>query len=202
MRDQTETSPATEVRSRSEQSDRDLLRALVEGRRGALATLYDRHSRVVYAYTAARLEGREDIEEISQDAFVTLWRKRSTITIAGDSLLPWLLVTSRNLIANRRRSLLAAGKRRASAAVDEATPDSKPGPDELVERDQLLAYVEAAASALPEPDRTVFELCIRGDHSYEDAAAQAGITPGAVRNRLSRLRARLRNELHTLRGTP
>ncbi|OJX75426.1 sigma-70 family RNA polymerase sigma factor [Leifsonia sp. 71-9] len=202
MRDQTETSPETGVLSRSEQSDRDLLRALVEGRRGALATLYDRHSRVVYAYTAARLEGREDIEEISQDAFVTLWRKRSTITIAGDSLLPWLLVTSRNLIANRRRSLLAAGKRRASAAVDEATPDSKPGPDELVERDQLLAYVEAAASALPEPDRTVFELCIRGDHSYEDAAAQAGITPGAVRNRLSRLRARLRNELHTLRGTP
>lgn len=202
MRDQTETSPATGVLSRSEQSDRDLLRALVEGRRGALATLYDRHSRVVYAYTAARLEGREDIEEISQDAFVTLWRKRSTITIAGDSLLPWLLVTSRNLIANRRRSLLAAEKRRASAAVDEATPDSRPGPDELVERDQLLAYVEAAASALPEPDRTVFELCIRGDHSYEDAAAQAGITPGAVRNRLSRLRARLRNELHTLRGTP
>ncbi|WP_349864857.1 sigma-70 family RNA polymerase sigma factor [Leifsonia sp. WHRI 6310E] len=202
MRDQTETSPETGVLSRSEQSDRDLLRALVEGRRGALATLYDRHSRVVYAYTAARLEGREDIEEISQDAFVTLWRKRSTITIAGDSLLPWLLVTSRNLIANRRRSLLAAGKRRASAAVDEATPDSRPGPDELVERDQLLAYVEAAASALPEPDRTVFELCIRGDHSYEDAAAQAGITPGAVRNRLSRLRARLRNELHTLRGTP
>jgi len=202
MRDQTETSPETGVLSRSEQSDRDLLRALVEGRRGALATLYDRHSRVVYAYTAARLEGREDIEEISQDAFVTLWRKRSTITIAGDSLLPWLLVTSRNLIANRRRSLLAAGKRRASAAVDEATPDSKPGPDELVERDQLLAYVEAAASALPEPDRTVFELCIRGDHSYEDVAAQAGITPGAVRNRLSRLRARLRNELHTLRGTP
>lgn len=202
MRDQTETSPETGVLSRSEQSDRDLLRALVEGRRGALATLYDRHSRVVYAYTAARLEGREDIEEISQDAFVTLWRKRSTITIAGDSLLPWLLVTSRNLIANRRRSLLAAEKRRASAAVDEATPDSRPGPDELVERDQLLAYVEAAASALPEPDRTVFELCIRGDHSYEDAAAQAGITPGAVRNRLSRLRARLRNELHTLRGTP
>jgi len=202
MRDQTETSPTTEVRSRSEQSDRDLLRALVEGRRGALATLYDRHSRVVYAYTAARLEGREDIEEISQDAFVTLWRKRSTITIAGDSLLPWLLVTSRNLIANRRRSLLAAEKRRAGAAVDEATPDRRPGPDELVERDQLLAYVEEAASALPEPDRTVFELCIRGDHSYEEAAAQAGITPGAVRNRLSRLRTRLRNELHTLRGTP
>ncbi|WP_391857863.1 RNA polymerase sigma factor, partial [Vibrio cidicii] len=134
------------------------------------------------------------------DVFVTLWRKRSTIKIAGDSLLPWLLVTSRNLIANRRRSLHTAERRRAGAAVDAAMPDSRPGPDELAERSQLLAYVEAVASALPEPDRTVFELCIRGDHSYEEAAFQAGISPGAVRNRLSRLRARLRNELRTLRG--
>ena len=191
-----------EVPSPSEPSDRDLLHALVEGRRGALGTLYDRHSRVVYAYIAARLSAREDIEEVCQDVFVTLWRKRSTIEIAGESILPWLLVTARNLIANRRRSLQAAERRRAGAAVDETVPDSRPGPDEIAEREQLFAYVEAVASALPEPDRTVFELCIRGNHSYEEAAAQAGITPGAVRNRLSRLRGRLRNELHTLRGTP
>lgn len=202
MSDQTETSAAREVLSRSEPSDRDLLHTLVEGRRGALGPLYDRHSRVVYAYIAARLDAREDIEEVSQDVFVTLWRKRSTIAIVGDSLLPWLLVTSRNLVANRRRSLQAAEKRRARPGVDEAMPDSRPGPDEVVERSQLLAYVEAAAASLPEPDRTVFEICIRGGHSYEDAAAQAGITPGAVRNRISRLRARLRDELHTLRGTP
>ena len=76
------------------------------------------------------------------------------------------------------------------------------GEQQIAERNQLLAYVERVAAALPEPDRTVFELCIRGDHSYEEAAAQAGITPAAVRNRLSRLRSRLRNELHTLRGKP
>jgi RNA polymerase sigma-70 factor (ECF subfamily) len=202
MSDQSETTPTMEPLSRSEPSDRDLLHSLAEGRRGALGTLYDRHSRVVYAYITARLDTREDIEEISQDVFVTLWRKRSSITAVGESLLPWLLVTSRNLIANRRRSLQAVEKRRAGATVDETVPDSRPGPDEIAERDQLLAYVESVASALPEPDRTVFELCIRGDHSYEEAAAEVGITPGAVRNRLSRLRSRLRNELHTLRGTP
>ncbi|RDV43975.1 sigma-70 family RNA polymerase sigma factor (plasmid) [Streptomyces sp. L7] len=202
MSEQTETSTRACRRSRSEFSDRDLLHALVDGHRRALGTLYDRHSRVIYAYIAARLNTREDIEEISQDVFVTLWRKRSSLTIAGDSLLPWLLVTTRNLIANRRRSLHSAEKRRASTAVDETMPDSRPGPAELSERKQLLAYVEAVAATLPEPDRTVFELCIRGNHSYEEAAAQAGITTGAVRNRLSRLRTRLRNELHTLRGTP
>jgi len=202
MSDTAEASSTRGVEPRSEPSDSELLLDLVDGRRGAIGTLYDRHSRVVYAYIAARLDAREDIEEISQDVFVTLWRKRTSITIAGESILPWLLVTSRNLIANRRRSIQVAQKRRAGSPLDETMPDSRPGPDELAERNQLLAYVETVASALPEPDRTVFELCIRGDHSYEEAAAQAGITPGAVRNRLSRLRTRLRTELHTLRGKP
>lgn len=202
MSDTAEANSTRGEVSRSEPSDRDLLLDLVDGRRGALGTLYDRHSRVVYAYIAARLDAREDIEEISQDVFVTLWRKRATIVVAGESVLPWLLVTSRNLIANRRRSIQAAQKRRTGDALDETHPDTRPGPDEIAERNQLLAYVERVAAALPEPDRTVFELCIRGDHSYEEAAAQAGITPAAVRNRLSRLRSRLRNELHTLRGKP
>jgi len=183
-------------------TDLALLHRLADGSKAALATLYDRYSRVVYAYTAARLEPREDVEEISQDVFITLWRKRATISIAGESVLPWLLVTSRNLIANRRRSLQVVEKRRSDSPVDGSLADVRPGPEELAERGQLLAYVESVVAALTEPDRTVFELCIRGDHSYEEAARQVGLSEGAVRNRLSRLRGRLRNELRTLRGMP
>jgi RNA polymerase sigma factor (sigma-70 family) len=182
-------------------SDVALLTDLAVGSKRAFAELYDRHSRVVYAYAAARLTGRDDVEEISQDVFVTLWRKRVTLTIVGESALPWLLVTCRNLIANRRRANAAAARRRTDDPVDDTLADRAPGPDEATERAQLLALVEAAAARLPEPDRTVFELCIRGDASYEEAAAAAGISTGAVRNRLSRLRARLRSELQTLRGT-
>ena len=182
-------------------SDVALLDDLANGSKSAFSRLYDRHSRVVYAYTAARLSSRDDVEEISQDVFVTLWRKRATLGIVGESVLPWLLVTARNLIANRRRANATAERRRTDAPVDDTFADTAPGPDEATERAQLLALVEAAAARLPEPDRTVFELCIRGDRSYEEAAQAAGISTGAVRNRLSRLRARLRSELQTLRGT-
>ena len=202
MSELAEPHPAADEGERSVPADLDLLRQLADGSKAALAALYDRYSRVVYAYTAARISSREDIEEISQDVFVTLWRKRATISIAGASALPWLLVASRNLIANRRRSLQVVEKRRSDSPVDGSLADSRPGPEELAERGQLLAYVEDVVAALPEPDRTVFELCIRGDRSYEEAAAQVGLSEGAVRNRLSRLRARLRNELRTLRGTP
>jgi RNA polymerase sigma-70 factor (ECF subfamily) len=202
MSELAEPHPAAEEGEASAPADVDLLRQLADGSKAALSTLYDRYSRVVYAYTAARLEPREDVEEISQDVFVTLWRRRATIELAGESALPWLLVTSRNLIANRRRALEVVQKRRSDREVDGSVPDDRPGPDEIVEREQLFSYVESVVAALPEPDRTVFELCIRGGSSYEEAAAQVGLSEGAVRNRLSRLRARLRTELRTLRGTP
>lgn len=182
-------------------SDVALLDELASGSKNAFSRLYDRHSRIVYAYAAARLTSRDDVEEISQDVFVTLWRKRTTLGIVGESALPWLLVTCRNLILNRRRANQTAARRRSDHPADDTIADAAPGPDELTERAQLLALVEAAASRLPEPDRTVFELCIRGDASYEEAALAAGISTGAVRNRLSRLRTRLRSELQTLRGT-
>lgn len=202
MSELAEPHRAADAEEGSVPTDLDLLQRLADGSKAALAALYDRYSRVVYAYTAARLEPREDVEEIGQDVFVTLWRKRATITIAGESVLPWLLVTSRNLIANRRRSLRVVEKRRSDSLVDGSLADARPGPEELAERGQLLAYVESVVAALTEPDRTVFELCIRGDHSYEEAARQVGLSEGAVRNRLSRLRGRLRNELRTLRGMP
>jgi RNA polymerase sigma-70 factor (ECF subfamily) len=202
MSELAEPHRAPDAEEGSVPTDLDLLQRLADGSKAALAALYDRYSRVVYAYTAARLEPREDVEEIGQDVFVTLWRKRATITIAGESVLPWLLVTSRNLIANRRRSLRVVEKRRSDSLVDGSLADARPGPEELAERGQLLAYVESVVAALTEPDRTVFELCIRGDHSYEEAARQVGLSEGAVRNRLSRLRGRLRNELRTLRGMP
>ncbi|HWU46478.1 MAG TPA: sigma-70 family RNA polymerase sigma factor [Humibacter sp.] len=200
MSDLANAAAAINAGDGSDQSDLALLRDLARGSKPALGRLHDRHSRVVYAYIAARLDSREDVEEISQDVFVTLWRKRATVALVGESALPWLLVTGRNLIANRRRALQVHAKRRSDRSFDEAVPDPQPGPDELVERSQLLAYVESAAARLTEPDRTVFELCIRDGHSYEHAATAAGISAGAVRNRLSRLRSRLRSELHTLRG--
>ncbi|GIT79630.1 DNA-directed RNA polymerase sigma-70 factor [Leifsonia sp. LS1] len=185
----------------SDVSDVALLAELAAGSKAAFSRLYDRHSRIVYAYAAARLTTRDDVEEISQDVFVTLWRKRSALSIAGESALPWLLVTCRNLILNRRRANQSAARRRTDAPVDDTLADTAPGPDAMTERAQLLALVEAAAARLPEPDRTIFELCIRGYASYEEAAVAAGISAGAVRNRLSRLRTRLRSELQTLRGT-
>ncbi len=55
-------------------------------------------------------------------------------------------------------------------------------------------------SQMPLLDQEIFWLCVVGDLSYKQAARQLGISHGSVRNRLSRLKARLRTELSLLKG--
>ena len=47
----------------------------------------------------------------------------------------------------------------------------------------------------------VYDLCVAGDHTYELAARELGVTHAVVRNRLSRLRSRLRADLRSMRET-
>jgi RNA polymerase sigma-70 factor (ECF subfamily) len=115
-------------------------------------------------------------------------------------MLPWLLVTCKFTIRNRQRALERHDRRRSFTPVHDSLPAAHIGPEQSAEQTELRDFVDAAVSALPPVDRVVFELCVRDGRSYEDAATAAGITSAAVRNRLSRLRARLRSELGTLRS--
>jgi RNA polymerase sigma factor (sigma-70 family) len=95
---------------RTDASDADLLKRIVEGGSEGLAALYDRHSAAVTRYAWALAADRHDAEELLQDTFVTLWRNAHRIRLVEASALPWLLVTCRNHARNlsRKRSLQQA----------------------------------------------------------------------------------------------
>lgn len=196
----TSPDPAAEAAARGATSDAALVTGLADGDKSAFERLYDRHVRAVYAYAMTHLETRQDAEEVAQDVFVTLWQRRRSIELPGDSVLPWLIVTCRNKVLNRRRAV-AVHERRRSGDADPVELPVVTGPEHEAERRELHRQIDRAVSSLGETDRTVFELCIVEGRSYDDVARITGTTNGSVRNRLSRLRARLRDELETLRGS-
>jgi RNA polymerase sigma factor (sigma-70 family) len=55
--------------------------------------------------------------------------------------------------------------------------------------------VDRALARLAPLDAAIARLCLGEELTYPEAAARLGITPAAVRNRLSRTRARLRKDL-------
>ncbi len=185
--------PPTEVLD-----DVELLTRAQTGDRTAFADLYDRHVRPVYwqAYSVVRDAG--DAEDVTQDVFVTTWRRIRAITPVDGSVLPWLLVTARYTALNAHRRAL----RRRSGALTDDMPE---GDDSAVEREVEAALVRAeidkAVGGLSATDQRLYELCVEGDRTYEQAARDLGVSHAVVRNRLHRLRARLRADLRSMRET-
>ena len=167
-----------------EVSDAELVDRSARGDKGALATLLRRHSAAVTRYAWAVVDSRPDVEEVVQDTFLTLWRKAATITVPDRSVLPWLLTTCRYLAQNLARS-------RAKHSADEL-PDDLVAPESDADARDRLRWVMEEIERLSPLDRRVCELCLLEGRSYAQAADEIGISVGAVRQRVSRSRMRLR----------
>lgn len=167
--------------------DTVLLRLAADGDQRALSTLYDRHAGSVTRYAWAILPDRSSVEEVVQDVFVTLWRRAAEITPGRNSLLPWLLVTCRHLAANATRR--ARGHQAISLELNAAIPAIDPGAEDARE---LLRWVQTEIERLDPVDRAICERCLIDGRGYAEVAMELGLTVGAVKQRVSRSRQRLR----------
>ncbi|ROS75743.1 RNA polymerase sigma-70 factor (ECF subfamily) [Curtobacterium sp. PhB130] len=165
-------------------ADAALARRMALGDTGALAVAFDRFAPTLTRYAWALAGSKQDVEELVQDTFLTLWQRASTIDLATGSLVPWLLVVCRNHARNQARRI-------AKNAGDELPPElaAPAGADDARER---LRWVRDEIAALPPVDRRICELCLLEGHSYSEAATMLGLSVGAVTQRVSRSRARLK----------
>ena len=186
-------SPSTEVAD-----DVELLTRAQEGDRLAFADLYDRHVRPVYWQAYSVVHDAGEAEEVTQDVFVTAWRRIRAITPVDGSLLPWLLVTARYTALNAYRR---ASRRRNDTLDDDVLEGADSPVEREIEAAQVRAEIDKAVAALAENDRRLYELCVEGERTYEQAARELGVTHAVVRNRLHRLRTRLRADLRSMRET-
>ena len=173
--------------------ERVLLERLREGDRESLAALYRAHRRPVYVTSLSILRTRFEAEDVLQDTFVTMWIRRRSITLVGQSTLPWLLTTAKYLSLNRARA--ARRSRSDSVEVAAELPSLARGPAGAALLVELQTELQSAIAQLSDTDQAIVELCMVNDLSYQQAARQLGLTHAALRNRLSRLRAQLRATL-------
>ncbi|MBW4042010.1 MAG: RNA polymerase sigma factor [Acidobacteria bacterium] len=171
-------------------SDADLLGRSGSGAQHAFGRIVHRHGGPLYAIAYRWLDSAPDAEEVVQDAFLLLWRKRARIHLVGDSALPWLIVTVKHLAANRRRARIRRALHESEAAHEPRFSDID------TDGGAVADLLRQAFDALPPLDAQVARLCLVEDVTSAEAAARLGLSEGAVRNRLSRARARLRRDLH------
>jgi RNA polymerase sigma factor (sigma-70 family) len=174
--------------------ERHLFDQFVAGDPRAFGDLYRAHIKAVSWYAFHMLEASSDAEDIAHDVFVLAWDKKATIQIADRSLLPWLLVTTRNLCLNRIKKATRE-KHALFRQADDGTADIQLSPERQAEKRELVAAIADAVADLSTGDQTLYYLCIDEGLSYSAAATAVGTTHSTVRNQLSRLRRSLRVSL-------
>lgn len=160
------------------------------GDESAFRELYRAHVRAVYWIAHGLLGSPTDAEDVTQETFVTAWRKLPGFDLQGESLLPWLATICRFQAANRLRQRRRDRAHTADAA-DDTIPSTISVEDQVISA-ALAARITAEVGTLSDLDREIFRLCATAGYSYQAAAEELGVSHAIVRNRLSRVRTRLR----------
>jgi RNA polymerase sigma factor (sigma-70 family) len=134
-------------------------------------------------------------EDIAQEAFIKAWQQLNQLH-SHTSFLPWLRQITRNLArdwlrANRGRPLSGEA---AEIAISMAA-DPGPSAPEFLQRAEEELAAEEIISALPEDSRETLLLYYREGQSSQQVATLLGLSDAAVRKRLSRARASVREEM-------
>jgi len=160
--------------------EQQLMEGLLAGDDDAIRALYARFGRPVFTMGLRMLGSREAAEELTQDVFVTAWRKGARFDPARGRLSTWLMTIAHNLAVDRLRR--DTGVTRPTLVLVDEVPDA-PGLDEegiLVERD---AAVRALGSLSSAERRLLARSYFRGLTAREIAEAD-GIPLGTVKTRL------------------
>jgi RNA polymerase sigma factor (sigma-70 family) len=156
---------------------------------GAFAELLARHGPMVLGVCRRTLGDIHAAEDAAQAAFLILARRAAAVR-PPERLAAWLYGVARHLALKCRRAE-ARRRRREAQAVRRASPD----PLAEVSARELLLLLDAEVARLPEAYRLPVLLCGLEGLSQEEAARRLGWTPGSVKGRLERGRARLHERL-------
>jgi RNA polymerase sigma-70 factor (ECF subfamily) len=170
--------------------DSALVAAIRRGDPGSREALYHRYKRRVFAL-AVRIVGAADAEEVSQEAFIRIFR--GLPKFRGDAALgTWIYRLSVNaaLSHRSRRAPLATASLELDAATPAALSEAPPSGDAV-----LRARLERALWRLPVGYRTVIVLHDVEGLEHEEVAAILGCHVGTSKSQLHKARGKLREIL-------
>ena len=166
-------------------ADEDLM-TLVDGKDPlAFEVFYERHGAPAYSL-AQRIVGNAQLaEDVTQEAFLSIWRSQAGYDPARGSVRSWSL----GIVRNRAIDAL----RRASTPAprldldDEVTLESQSA-GELTDaeaiRRETARRVRGALRRLPQEQSQVIQLAYFGGFSHSEIAEMLGVALGTVKGRM------------------
>ena len=177
-------------------ADEELMPLIGEKDSEAFEVFYDRHGGVAYSLAYRIVGEKAAAEDVTQEAFISIWRSGSRFDRARGSVRSWMLSIVRNRAIDALRS--RAGKAPKLSFDDDAILEQRPA-EELTEdeamRRETATEIRGALGELPGEQSKVIELAYFGGFSQSEISRMLGVPLGTVKGRMRLGLEKIRGEL-------
>jgi RNA polymerase sigma-70 factor (ECF subfamily) len=162
----------------------------------AFEVLYDRHGGAAYSLAYRIVGNGPAAEEVTQEAFISIWRSGTRFDAGRGSVRSWLLSIVRNRAIDFLRS--RAGKAPKLNLDDDSALEQRPAVERTEEealRRETAQELRGALGNLPGEQSKVIELAYFGGFSHSEIAGILGLPIGTVKGRMRLGLEKIRGEL-------
>jgi RNA polymerase sigma-70 factor, ECF subfamily len=177
-------------------ADEELMELVAGNDADAFEVILERHADAAFSLAYRMCATRSLAEDVTQEAFLALWRGGARYDRARGSVRTWALGIVHNRAVDALRRCNVHERRRAG---DEGIEDSLEAP----ERTDAQAIGNAAASEirgaldeLPDEQRQVIELAYFGGFTHIEIASMLDLPLGTIKGRMRLGLHKLRGQLH------
>ncbi len=174
-------------------TDAELIALLAKDDQAAFTEIYRRFWDKVFAVAFHRLNDQLEAEEVVQDVFFSLWKRRENLAIQY-SLNTYLSTAAKYQIISRQRKQYL--QQQNSAATLQSNDSGVDSTQLWFSERELKQQLDYHIEQLPEKCRIVFKMSREEFKSYAEIAAELGVSEKTVEAHITRALKILRDKLH------
>jgi RNA polymerase sigma-70 factor (ECF subfamily) len=172
----------------------ELLRRSSRGDQAAFAELYDATSRRAFGLALRVVRDPAQAEEVTQEAFLEVWRSAARFDADRGSAAAWLLTIVHRKAVDRVRSA-EASTRRETTYHQQSESVAHDTTAEAAEAALEARRVRVAMKSLTEVQREALELAYFGGYTHTEVATMLDLPVGTAKTRIRDGLIRLRDAM-------
>jgi RNA polymerase sigma-70 factor (ECF subfamily) len=176
-------------------ADEDVMQLVRRGDARAFEVIYERHSSAAFSLAYRMMGTRAGAEDVTQDAFLSMWRSGARYDRARGSVRTWVLGIVHHRAIDALRRATVHDRRRAGDEGIEERFEARERTDVEAARREEAGTVRGVLSSLPADQCQVIELAYFGGFTHTEIAgmldAPVGTVKGRMRLGLKKMRAQL-----------
>jgi RNA polymerase sigma-70 factor (ECF subfamily) len=165
--------------------DEELIAALAQRDLNALEELYDRYNQIAYSLAYRIVGDRGVAEDVTQEAFLSIWRQAASYHREKASARTWLMSIVHHRSIDRLRHAATAGNTVPYDEIPESRAESdKPSIWQQAWSNVRGELVRGALERLPVEQKKSIELAYFSGYTQTEIAELMGVPLGTVKGRM------------------